>query len=76
MNTRHKYQYGSLTRRQRIRTEDVWEYRYYETTPEGKRCRRSKIIGTLGQFRHGKTRFAGSTGFGSGSTFSIDLTGR
>ena len=50
MNTRHKYQYGSLTRRKRIRTEDVWEYRYYETTPEGQRCRRSKIIGTLGQY--------------------------
>ena len=50
MNTRHKYQYGSLTRRQRIRTEDVWEYRYYETTPQGQRCRRSKIIRTLGQY--------------------------
>ena len=46
MNTRHKYQYGSLARRKRIRTEDVWEYRHYETTPEGQRCRRSKIIGT------------------------------
>jgi integrase len=50
MNTRHKYQYGSLTRRKRIRTEDVWEYRYYETTPQGQRYWRSKIIGTLGQY--------------------------
>jgi integrase len=50
MNTRHKYQYGSLTRRKRIQTEDVWQFRYYETTPEGQRCRRSKIIGTLGQY--------------------------
>ena len=49
MKTRHRYQYGSLTRK-RIRTEDVWEYRYYETTPEGLRCRRSKIIGTLSQY--------------------------
>ena len=50
MKTRHRYQYGSLTRRERIRTEDVWEYRYYETTPEGQRRRRTKIIGTLGQY--------------------------
>ena len=50
MNTRHRYQYGSLTRRKRIQTEDVWQFRYYETTPEGQRCRRSKIIGTLGQY--------------------------
>lgn len=47
MNTRHRYQCGFLTRRKRIRTEDVWQFRYYETTPEGRRCRRSKIIGTL-----------------------------
>ena len=50
MNTRHRYQYGSLTRRKRIRTEDVWQFRYYETTPEGWRCRRSRIIGTLSQY--------------------------
>ena len=50
MNTRHKLQYGSLTQRKRIRREDVWEYRYYETTSEGQRCRRSKVIGTLGQY--------------------------
>jgi hypothetical protein len=43
MNTRHRYQYGSLTRRKRIQTEDVWQFRYYETTPEGQRCRRSRI---------------------------------
>ncbi len=30
MNTQ-RYQYGSLTRRKRIRTEDVWQFRYYET---------------------------------------------
>jgi len=50
MNARHRYQYGCLTRRERIRTEDVWQFRYYETTPEGQRCRRSRIIGTLGQY--------------------------
>jgi integrase len=50
MNTQHGYQYGSLTRRKRIRTEDVWQFRYYETTPEGQRHRRSKIIGMLSQY--------------------------
>ena len=50
MNTRHRYQYGSLTKMNRTRTEDVWQFRYYETTAEGRRCRRSKIIGTLGQY--------------------------
>jgi hypothetical protein len=50
MNTSRRYQYGSLTRRKRIRTEDVWQFRYYETTPEGQRRRRSKIIGMLSQY--------------------------
>jgi hypothetical protein len=35
MNTPRRYQYGSLTRRKRIRTEDVWQFRYYETSPPG-----------------------------------------
>jgi integrase len=50
MNTQHRYQYGSLTRRKRIRTEDVWQFRYYETDPEGQRHRRSKIVGMLSQY--------------------------
>ena len=50
ISTRHRYQYGSLTRRKRIRTEDVWQFRYYETSPEGQRRRRSKIIGMLSQY--------------------------
>ena len=50
MDTRHRYQYGSLTRRKRIRTEDVWQFRYYETTPDGQRRRRSKIIGMLSEY--------------------------
>ncbi len=49
MNTRPRYQYGCLTRRKRIRMEDVWQFRYYETTEKGQRCRRSMIIGTLNQ---------------------------
>ena len=50
MNTRHRYQYGSLTRRKQIQMEDVWQFRYCETTPEGHRRRRSRIIGTLSQY--------------------------
>src|SRR5215471_1018652 len=50
MNMPHRYQYGSLTRRKRIRTEDVWQFRYYETSPEGQRRRRSKIVGMLSQY--------------------------
>ena len=50
MSTRASYQFGCLTRRKRIRTEDVWQFRFYETTEEGRRCRRSRIIGTLVQY--------------------------
>ena len=47
MSTRARYQFGCLTRRKRIRTADVWQFRFYETTAEGRRCRRSRMIGTL-----------------------------
>jgi integrase len=50
MNTRQRCQYGNLTRRKRIRTEDVWQFRYYETTPEGRRRRRAKIIGVVSEY--------------------------
>jgi integrase len=50
MSTRARYQFGCLTRRKRIRTADVWQFRFYETTTEGRRCRRSRMIGTLAQF--------------------------
>jgi integrase len=50
MSTRARCQFGCLTRRKRIRTEDVWQFRFYETTAEGRRCRRSRMIGTLAQY--------------------------
>jgi len=50
MSTQHRYQYGSLIRRKRIRTEDVWQFRFYETTTEGLRSRRSRVIGTVAQY--------------------------
>ena len=50
MSMRARYQFGSLTRRKRIRTDDVWQFRFYETTAEGRRCRRSRMIGSLAQY--------------------------
>src|SRR5258708_29375094 len=50
MSTRAMYQFGCLTRRKRIRTEDVWQFRFYETTAEGRRCRRSRMIGTVVEY--------------------------
>jgi integrase len=50
MSTRARYQFGCLTRRKRIRSEDVWQFRFYETSAEGQRCRRSRTIRTLVQY--------------------------
>ncbi len=47
---RHRYQYGCLTRRNNKLSEDVWQFRFYETTPEGRRCRRSTSVGTVAQY--------------------------
>ena len=44
---RRRYQYGSLTKKNNRLSEDVWQFRFYETTPEGHRYRRSTIVGTL-----------------------------
>ena len=49
MSTRARYQFGCLTRRKRIRTADVWQLRFYETTTDGRRCR-SRMIGTWAQY--------------------------
>jgi integrase len=47
---RHRYQYGSLTKKSNRLSEDVWQFRFYETTPEGHRYRRSTTIGTVAQY--------------------------
>ena len=47
---RRRYQYGSLTKKSNRRSEDVWQYRFYETTPEGGRYRRSTSVGTVAQY--------------------------
>jgi integrase len=48
--TRRRYQYGSLTKKNNRLSEDVWQFRFYETTPEGRRYRRSTTIGTVAQY--------------------------
>ena len=47
---RHRYQYGSLTKTNNRLSEDVWQFRFYETTPEGHRYRRSTTLGTVAQY--------------------------
>jgi integrase len=51
MFVRTRFQYGSLRLRKRERGSDVWEFRYYETNPEGKRVRRSMILGEQALYR-------------------------
>ncbi len=34
---RRRYQYGSLTKKSNRLSEDVWQFRFYETTHEGRR---------------------------------------
>ena len=43
-------QFGSLTRRKRVRGDDVWQFRYSETTVENRRRRRSRLIGTVAPY--------------------------
>jgi integrase len=50
MNLRRRYQYGCLTRMKRTRGEDVWQFRFYETTKEGQRQRRARMIGTIAEY--------------------------
>jgi len=47
MRSRQRYQHGCLSRKNGARGDDVWEFRYYETTTEGQRCRRSILVGML-----------------------------
>lgn len=50
MFTRTRYQYGSLTQKQRENGETVWEFRYYETYSGGQRRRRSDTVGSLAEY--------------------------
>jgi len=44
-------QNGSLMRGPRLRGPDVWEYRWREPGPEGKRKHRRVVIGSVEEFR-------------------------
>ena len=50
MHLRQRYQHGCLTRKKRTRGGDVWEFRYYETTTEGQRRRRSMLVGSVARY--------------------------
>jgi len=45
-----RYQSGSLTKRSNRFSEDVWQFRCYETTMEGRRSRKSISVGTVAQY--------------------------
>jgi hypothetical protein len=47
---RRRFQYGCLTKRSHRLSEDVWQFRFCETTAEGQRYRRSRTIGTVAQY--------------------------
>lgn len=47
---RRRYQYGSLTKKNNQMGEDVWQFRFYETAPDGHRYRRSTSVGTVAQY--------------------------
>ena len=51
MFVRTRFQYGSLRLLKRERSTDVWEFRYYETSPVGKRIRQSVILGDQALYR-------------------------
>jgi integrase len=48
--TRRRYQNGSLTKKSNRISEDVWQFRFYETTPDGRRYRKSTSVGTVTQY--------------------------
>jgi hypothetical protein len=47
---RRRYQYGCLTRKRHTVSEDVWQFRFYETLPDGRRARRARVVGTVKQY--------------------------
>jgi len=45
------YQFGSLTRKKRVKGQDAWEFRYYETTEKGTRERKTATVGTVEKYK-------------------------
>jgi integrase len=46
------YQFGSLTRKKRAKGADAWEFRYYESTRNGSRIRKTATVGTLDKYKN------------------------
>ena len=47
---RRRYQNGSLTKKSNRFSEDVSQFRFYETTPEGRRYRELTSVGPVAQY--------------------------
>src|ERR1035438_1050563 len=47
---RRRFQYGCLTKMSHRLSEDMWQFRFYETAAEGQRYRRSRTTGTVGRY--------------------------
>ncbi len=45
------YQFGSLVTKKRAKGSDAWEFRYYESKPDGDRTRKTCTIGTVDKYR-------------------------
>jgi hypothetical protein len=43
-------QHGSLTTRPRLEDPDVWQFRWSEKGPDGKRIYRKRVIGTIDEY--------------------------
>ena len=48
---RARYQFGSLTIRKRAKGSDAWEFRYYESTENGTRERKTATVGTVDKYK-------------------------
>ncbi len=51
MNSRARYQFGSLSIKKRAKSADVWEFRYYEDVTGETRSRKALFIGTTDQYK-------------------------
>ena len=51
MAKRTRYQYGSVEINKRITGPDVWLYRWWESTSDGRRTRRGLTVGTIEQYK-------------------------
>ena len=51
LNPRARYQFGSLSLKQRAKSADAWEFRYYEDVAGGGRSRKAAFIGTTDEFK-------------------------